>query len=1574
MTSKVKIFFSVALAFISVLYSPGYSQIYSFTNFGTADGLPQSSANCIAQDSTGYLWIGTWQGVSRFNGTHFNNDCLGTGIPDNVVISLEFDSEQNLWMGTRSAGAAKYSGTGWTYFNYESGVSGSVYTEVLPASNGRIWFYNYDGGISVLDGDEWSYYNTGKGFIGDYVVDLYEDRSENIWAATMSGLARFDGEEWRYWTTDDGLPDNQVLSVLEDIDGNIWVGTIAGLYVLENGNLEKGKIVKEAGKRVFSCMIEDRHRDLWFGTINGLVKYSGKTWQVFDESNGLADNKIKSLLEDREGNIWIGHLSSGLTRFSNHAVSYYDRKTGLSNNHVRAFAEDKQGNFWIGTHTNGVSVLTEKGWRYPAGADGKLRERTILDLLVDSAGRVLIGTFYGVYIIDGDKNYLLSTDEGLFDNDCYGLYETSEGEILTFTTSGAFSLKNGRFEKFPLGRFDDEQVAMFDAIEDREGNLWINSQYDGLYVRKKGSWKNITRADGLASNSINSISVDSTGNLWFTTLEDGVTVYDGAEFKTYTEEDGLLEKNTNFAVHMADYTFIGTNKGVSIYNAKGFKSLTIADGLPSNETNRNASIVDTEGNVWIGTISGAVRFTPDQYTVTNTPPVVKIDKVLKFSGKSIARGDQLEHSDHLLSFNYSAIYYSNPKGIRYSVRLRGLSDNWHTVNTTTQQYVNLPHGKYEFQVRAQSSDGIWSENPVTFNFEILTPFWMKWWFVLMVGVVTLSIAWLIVNFIYRHNKEKALSAKNKELEQAIHNLNREVDIRLSVENALRLSESRYRVLFEQLHDAAFVADIETGILVQVNKQAEKLTGYSRGELIGMHQKYLHPDNANYEKKFKENINEDIGYDTIDADIRTKDGKIVPVQILSSVIELDGKKTAIGLFRDITVFKENEQVRLLEEKRLNAQLELLQMYEKPIDEILNFALNISVELTESKIGFLGFVNEDQTVLELHSRSNIGIDECEVENSPVCFSVDDSGLWSEAILKREVVIVNDYSADFDGKKGMPEGHLPLNNFVGVPLVQDDRVVCLVCVANKDTDYTDSDTRQISLLLETMWQLYKRKLVENELRYNESMLRTVFENVPVSIMILDRDGTVEYINKALPGIYQSEIVGKKITSLCCREFEDKFNNSIREVLENGENISFELETESNEGDQRYISIVLSPARRNDNINSIIMVASDITARNNLEEEKNKASKLESISILAGGIAHDFNNILTAILGNISLAKMLSNSSEEIVEILSEAEKASMRAKDLTRQLLTFSKGGETIRRTTSLKDVISVAAGFALRGTNATFSLNTEDDLWDISADESQINQVISNLVLNAQESMPDGGTVEIFAENANITGIQGGRSKDNRYVKIIVADKGSGISNEDLPRIFDPYFTTKSSGSGLGLSITYNIVNRHGGHISVDSNPGEGTKMKIYLPVAKDKEMTENIDAEQVEEMSLDGRRVLVLEDEEFVGRMVKRILEKFGCRVELTRTGDEAVEWYSGSISEEDKFEVVIIDLAIKGGMDGSQTIKELIKIDPDVVAIVSSAYSDEQTVTDYASYGFKDAVTKPYIVDELKRALLKIFQ
>ena len=302
-------------------------------------------------------------------------------------------------------------------------------------------------------------------------------------------------------------------------------------------------------------------------------------------------------------------------------------------------------------------------------------------------------------------------------------------------------------------------------------------------------------------------------------------------------------------------------------------------------------------------------------------------------------------------------------------------------------------------------------------------------------------------------------------------------------------------------------------------------------------------------------------------------------------------------------------------------------------------------------------------------------------------------------------------------------------------------------------------------------------------------------------------------------------------------------------------------------------------------------IAEKNKIEEELFKTRHLESLGLLAGGIAHDFNNLLTAILGNISLAKFIAAKGDKIYTRLEEAEKASERAKDLTQQLLTFSKGGAPIKKVTSIGDVIKDAAGFALRGSKSKCELALSDDLWPVEVDVGQISQVVNNLAINADQAMSEGGVIKITTENVILTQDQITTLQPGRYVRISVHDCGIGISKENLAKIFTPYFTTKQRGSGLGLATSYSIVNKHDGLITVESEIGAGTTFYVYLPMS-DKEISKK---EHVSRATISGRgKILVMDDEEIVRVIAGDMLTHLGYDVEFANDGAEAIDLYTNA--------------------------------------------------------------------------------
>ncbi|MEO7698366.1 MAG: ATP-binding protein [Opitutus sp.] len=377
-------------------------------------------------------------------------------------------------------------------------------------------------------------------------------------------------------------------------------------------------------------------------------------------------------------------------------------------------------------------------------------------------------------------------------------------------------------------------------------------------------------------------------------------------------------------------------------------------------------------------------------------------------------------------------------------------------------------------------------------------------------------------------------------------------------------------------------------------------------------------------------------------------------------------------------------------------------------------------------------------------------------------------------------------------------------------------------------------------------------------------------------------------------------------------------------------------------------------------------------LESELQRASKLESLGILAGGIAHDFNNLLTVVMGNLSLAMLDLRKEAESTSWLKEAERAVGRARDLTQQLLTFSKGGAPIRSAVLLPDVVREVAQFALCGSNVRCVFNFAPDLWPADVDKGQIGQVVQNIVINAMQVMPDGGQVEIALRNEMGDPGFGKVLARGRYVKLTMTDHGSGIAPENLNRIFEPYFTTKKTGNGLGLATVYSIVKKHLGHVTVESTVGQGTSFHIWLPASATAVMAARVDAEEHLGFSAAKGRVLFMDDDAEIRRCGAAMLERLGYDAKVVSNGDEAVVEYQNALERMKPYDVVILDLTVAGGMGGREAVEQLLRIDPQVRAIVSSGYSNDVVLANFRAHGFYGIVSKPYETAALALTLSQV--
>ncbi len=373
--------------------------------------------------------------------------------------------------------------------------------------------------------------------------------------------------------------------------------------------------------------------------------------------------------------------------------------------------------------------------------------------------------------------------------------------------------------------------------------------------------------------------------------------------------------------------------------------------------------------------------------------------------------------------------------------------------------------------------------------------------------------------------------------------------------------------------------------------------------------------------------------------------------------------------------------------------------------------------------------------------------------------------------------------------------------------------------------------------------------------------------------------------------------------------------------------------------------------------------TQREHLEVQ---VQKLESLGVLAGGIAHDFNNLLTSVLANVSFVSLKIRGDERLAARFSEIEKAALRARDLTQQLLTFARGGEPVRKLASLQSIVRDAVALAVSGAPVQCHFGFADDLCPAEIDAGQISQAINNIALNAVQAMPAGGTIRIGARNVTVGPLATVPLDPGAYVSLTIADTGTGISRKHLDRIFDPYFTTKQVGSGLGLAVTNSIVRRHGGHINVESEVGAGTTFRVYLPASCGSVVEQAED--DLHHLRGSGA-VLVMDDEEQIRSIAAAILEELGYEVAVASEGREALALYQNRLKAGKTFDAVILDLTVPGGMGGRETMLKLLEIDPRARVIVSSGYCNDPVMADFRKYGFREMVMKPYRVEDLAAAV-----
>ncbi len=1455
---------------------------YVHESWQDEDGLPQLSVTSIVQTRDGYLWLGTQEGLARFNGEvflTFDKGNTGAFSRSHNIRALLEDRSGTLWVGSIGGGLVRYRDG---VFRRDSLVAAAKISALAEDREGAVWVGSFGEGLYRITEGGAMRFGEDEGLPTDFITALHADRAGRLWIGAREGLFRIDAKGLTAFTEADGLSDPYIESLYEDASGTIWVGTRGGVDQIRDGRVIRQPLREALGEDIVTAITQDAAGSLWFGMRKGgIVRYRAGRFDTFGREDGLTNVGVRAFFIDREGSLWIGTDGGGLNRLRESKFVSFGTPENLSNDFVYSVYEDAEGAIWVGTE-GGVNRIADGSVTTLTTQDG-LSHDVVSSVYGDGRGTLWFGTMgWGLNRYADGRFTHYTTKDGLAHNFVSSLFDNGRGTLWVGTDGGVSRLKDGRFENLTTeqGLSSNYVTAI---LEDRAGVLWVGTFDGGLNRIENGAITHFTETDGLGSNTVLSFHEDAEGVLWIGTYRGGLSRLKDGRFTTFSVQDGLYNDSIYRILEDDQGRFwMSSNRGLFRVDRRALTAYaegavetvhsvvyTRGDGLRSREMNggvQPAGWKSRDGRLWFPSVNGVAMIDPAHIRRNEVPPPVVIEDVVAEGGERLPLHAfaELPPGRDRIEFQFVGLSFVASEEVTYQYRLDGYDETWSEPTTRrSATYTNLDPGRYTFHVRARNGDGVWSRTEATFSFYLKPFFYQTTWFYLLcfLGLIGLVAGGHRV----RVNR---LKARQRELEHLVDA--RTQDLR-TAKDQIEAQANRLRDLdrFKSRFFANISHEFRTPLTLMVGPLENALYGnYGALPEPLKNQMQIMLRNA---LRLLRLINQLLDLSKLESgkmNLKTRPRNLV------ELIE--------GIVFSFTAFAEQKGIALA----FTSAVEELELYYEPdkLEKVFFNLLSNAVKFTPSggtiRVGLTELPPDAEAVngrVEVRVQaSGIGIPP---EHLPYVFDrfrqVDDSntreheGTGIGLALARELVLLHGGEIDVESTPG--EG----TTFT-VRLLRGRQHLKKEEIVEEDFDQTEEPvTRGLIEMASADFNYMQRPDLEPSEAADETPTSA---EAPLVLVVDDNADIRKYVASCLKGRY-------RVAEACDGQAGLKQVLALRPDLIITDLMMPKLDglglSEAVKGNEeiRHIPIILLTAKTSqeviieglehgaDDYVSKPFNARELVARiDNLIRLRRQEAELrvfyedlerivqeqlktiliereryETELIEARDRAEESARLKTAILTNMSheirtplaailgYAQILSGEvgaqQQEFVDFIEQNGQRLMSTLNAILDLSRLEAEDLSVsRQPVNLVDAsLHTVALFGPMARKKGLVLRADGMQPEVVAhvDRAAVDRILNNLVGNAIK-FTEAGEVAITVE------------ADGEWVRLCVQDTGVGIGEAFLPKLFEAFKQESSglsrshNGSGLGLAITRRLVQIMGGRIEVTSEKGKGTRFTVFLP--------------------------------------------------------------------------------------------------------------------------------------------------